>query len=133
MEGKLTLIIINFQFYPYLLYAGQTFTCQSTQYTLESYGKVLLGGSDDRREMHLVDLESITFPCDKRGLSIVPLTKMNSTVLVKWIFLYANDRDRLLRKVVCAKSGANSSLLLPAINRTTIQSTLFNLIGSLLG
>lgn len=86
-------------------------------------------GSSDKRKMHLVGWESITVPCNKGGLGISDLADMNAALLIKWIY---RERDRLWRRVVCAKSGAGPSCLSLTCNRRSSKSTLVNIIGLLL-
>lgn len=82
--------------------------------------------------MHLIDWNSVSCSFDKEGLGIIDLSAMNVAFIFKWFYQYANERDCLQRKVVCAKSGANSSLKLSPISSSSRKSTLSNLLGSFL-
>lgn len=69
---------------------------------------------------------------DRGGLEIADLVDMRVTLLVKWIYHCGNDRDRLWRRVVCAKSGLDLNSLALTFNRSSRRSTLTNTISSFL-
>lgn len=50
---------------------------------------------------------------DRGGLGISRLEDLNTGLIMKWIFRFANNRDSLWRKVVSAKSGLDSRCLVP--------------------
>lgn len=70
-------------------------------------------GSVDKKNMHLVNWESVTTPIYQGGLGILNLGEMNKTLAPKWIFSYTNNKDALWKKVACAntKDDPNSLML----------------------
>lgn len=74
----------------------------------------------------------VTTICDRECLESSNLGDMNIALLVKWISQYSNEHDKLWRRVVCAKSGADPASLSISFGRKGRRSTLANFIGSLL-
>lgn len=60
------------------------------------------------------------------------LGEMNAALLVKWIYRYGNENDRLWRRVVCAKSGSDPRSLIMNFNGRNRKSFLVNSISSTL-
>lgn len=94
--------------------------------------KFLWGVSDNARKIHLVDWNNASIPMDKGGLGIVRFEDLNVRFIVKWIYTYVNEPDNLSRRIVSAKSGMDSSNLLPSFISSSRKSLLFNFISSLL-
>lgn len=101
--------------------------------TWRSYScRFLYGGLEDKKKLHLVDLNSIMNPCDKWGLGISHLNNLNAILIAKWIYRLLIKRYDLRREVICTQKGPDSSKILPIVNRSSRKSALFNLIGSIL-
>lgn len=94
--------------------------------------KFLLGGRDERGKMHLVDWKSIMAPCVHGGFGVSDLADMNVALIVKLILCYANERDKLWKRVFCAKSGSDPNTLLISMKQRSRRSSLVSLIGLLL-
>lgn len=94
--------------------------------------RYLWGVTKDRKNLHLVDWNSVTLSFNKRGLGISRLFYLNTILISKLIYRFDNKRNSLWRKMVCAKSGSNPSRLLPTINRSSRKSSMFNLVGMIL-
>lgn len=69
-------------------------------------------------------------PTSRGGLGISRLNDLNTTFIVQWIFRFTIERDSLWRKVVCAKSEADPSRMLPVVTRCNRKYSSVNLIGS---
>lgn len=69
--------------------------------------------------MHLVDWHTIAQLCENDGLRVTDLLDMKAALLTKWVYTYANDRNYMWWKVVCAKSGTGPSRMLLDINRSS--------------
>lgn len=67
--------------------------------------KFLLGGgvSDNIRKLHLIDLDTVSTLIDHEGLGIARLNCLSTTLIVKWIYMFAKKRNSLWRKVVYEK------------------------------
>lgn len=76
--------------------------------------------------------DPIVAPCEKGGRRVSDLADMSITLLVKWIFFYAKESDKLWSSVVCTKNGVDSRSLSISINSRSRRSTLVNLISFLL-
>lgn len=94
--------------------------------------RFLLGGAKDDRKLHLVSWESITKPFNRGGLGVLDLGGMNTVLLVKWIYRYGNENDRIWRRVVTATSAFDPISLIMKFNGRNKKSSLVNLIGSFL-
>lgn len=51
--------------------------------------------SNSSRKLHLIDWETVSLPLDKGDLSISSLEDLNSALIIKWVFHFANDRNNL--------------------------------------
>lgn len=96
--------------------------------------RFIRGGFENRRKIHLVDWHYVTSPYDRGGLGISSdLTKMNATLIMKWIYQYVYQTEFLQRRIVYAKSGADPQIISFNVSRIGKRSTLINLVDSLLG
>lgn len=68
-------------------------------------------------------------PCPKGGLGVLDLGEMNAALLVKWIYCYGSEPDRLWRRVVCAKSAADLNSLSWTWDRRSRRPVLGRIIG----
>lgn len=74
--------------------------------------KFLWGELVNIRKFYLAYWDSISMPMDKGCLDIARMEDLNATLIVKWIYGFANERDTLWRRVVCAKSDGDPSCML---------------------
>lgn len=74
----------------------------------------------------------ITNDYNSGGLGVSDLAEMNATLLVKWIYQYVNEKIRLWRWVVSAKSGTSLRSLFLTFSGRNRRAILANLVGSFL-
>lgn len=77
--------------------------------------------------------ESITASISQGGLGILDLGDMNKVLAATWIFRFANDKDSLWRKVVCAKSNGGPDRLMLALGNHNNNSVLLGFVESSIG
>lgn len=132
MRSWLTLIKSVLNSIPIYVHSVRIFPIrvQKTLHNLMS--KFLWGGSENSRKLHLMDCDTVTSPMNKRGVRMAKLNDLNTALVVKWIYIFANERDNLWRRVVCARSGVDPCKILPIVTSSSRKSSLFNIIGLLL-
>lgn len=133
MEGRL--ILLKFVLCSLSIYSlSVKVLLMRVQNNLQSFmSRFLWGRTDERRKLHLVDWKTMALPCENGGLGVMDLANMNAALLAKRVYRYANNRDHLWRRVVCAKSGLDQGRMLLVINQVSRRSVLFNLLGIIMG
>lgn len=63
----------------------------------------LLRGSDLKRKVHLVKWEEVTTSIGQGGLGIRKIRVVNSCLLFKWWWRFAEETKTLWRRVICSK------------------------------
>lgn len=97
------------------------------------FSRFLWGGLVDKKRIHLVKWESITMPVYQGGLGIFNLRDMGKALAAKWIYNFANNKEALWRKVVCAKSKSDQNSLLPDLGNKRSHSVLLGFVNPALG
>ena len=65
----------------------------------------LWGGGNLEQKLHLVNWKTVCSEKNKGGLGVRNLSKLNQTLLCKWCWRFANERDPLWRMVISIKFG----------------------------
>ena len=65
----------------------------------------LWGGGNGERKAHLVKWEVVCADKNKGGLGLRKLALLNKTLLGKWIWRFACDKDNLWKQVIMTKYG----------------------------
>lgn len=119
MGSRLTLLKSIFCSLPIYSLSVRVFPMR-VQNNLHSLMSIFLwGGTEEKRKIHLVDLQNVIRPCVSGGLRVTDLSNMNVALLAKWVYRYVNDGNHLWRRVVCTKSGTNPSRMLSNINHSS--------------
>lgn len=64
-----------------------------------------MGGLEDMKKIHLVDLSVVCSPIQEGGLGIWNLRLFNQALLGKWLWRFGAERDHLWRNVIVVKYG----------------------------
>lgn len=67
------------------------------------------------------------------GLDILDLEGIGKVLAAKWIYNYANNKDVMWKKVVCARSKGGQNRLMSAIGNRGNNSVLFDFLDLALG
>lgn len=63
-----------------------------------------------------MDLDLVSMHRGRLGITM--LEDLNATLIVKWFYKFANERDTFWRRVVSVKGGVDRSQLLPIVTRS---------------
>lgn len=115
IEGRLT--FINFVLCSISVYSLSVRVLHvSVQNSLHSIMNIFFWGGGkgmyERRKLYFVNWQTVTRQCDRGGLWISNISSLNTTLIAKWIYRYANDRNHIWRKIALAKSGSDPNIML---------------------
>jgi len=87
-------------------------------------------GSEDKKKFHLVKWEELIVNKDTGGLGIRNLRKQNQSLMLKWLWKFANEDHTLWKEVIIAKYGMEDKWMTKVVN-TPYNCTVWRAIRNL--
>lgn len=72
----------------------------------------LWNDSEDSKRKHLINWDLVNTPTENGGLGLKSLQQFNNSMLAKWSWRYAIEREALWWKVITERHGVSASLLM---------------------
>lgn len=104
MGGRLTLIRLVLSSIPIYHMLVCVFLEAVKKKLCGLFYRFLWGGLEEKNKLHMVNWDTISVPIVEGGLRVLDLGDMNIILVAKWIFKYANNREALWRKIMCARN-----------------------------
>ncbi|XVF79317.1 hypothetical protein PTKIN_Ptkin14bG0211600 [Pterospermum kingtungense] len=86
--------------------------------------RFLWGGSLEVRRIHWVNWNTVCKHKSQGGIGIMDLSLKNHSLLNKWFWRFADEKDALWRKIIVQKYGGDCSALLPDMSKSRSFSSL---------